>query len=385
MKSILIGPLLILATVASGQSADDAAIRKEYTELLEFLRPPEGVELNEEGARQRAEVFRNNLASFIQRWIENRGELKTGRLVLGKALSMAGRPQEALPHLKAYFEQHQGHEEYEDGWITLATTALDARDLPLAENLLSRFLAERAGSERLAVVRYYLGLTRAQMSDPDGAVALLDEVARGGGDDPLSADAALKAIEILMDWGKADLARPRLAELLRQEPEAPYLRALDEKLTQIGRLAPEWVDMVSWPVGSATTLAALKGKVVVLTFFADQYEACRDEVTLLGGLASSGEFGDTHFQVLTRYYRPLDRVPASEQDAGLRTLWTELRATLPLGVASSFSNLRAYGVRGIPHTVVIGRDGVITHVKIGGSRNNEQAITALRAAIKRAL
>jgi tetratricopeptide (TPR) repeat protein len=376
---------LLLPALALGQDAADASIKTEYAELLEYLKAPEGVELSEEASRQRAELFRVNLNSFIRRWIERRSELKTGRLILGKALAMAGRPQEAMPHLSAYFDNHKNHEDYEDGWVTLATTALDARDLPRAESLFSQFLAERAESDRRSVVRYYLGLTRAQLGDPDGAVALLDEVAAAGGEGPLEADAAIKGVEILYEWGRTEEARTRLGKLLQQDSEAPYLRALEEQLTWIGKPAPEWVDMVSFPVGSSTSIGALRGKVIVISFFADKYEACKEETVALQSLARRLDPQLVHFQVLTRYYRPTDKVPASEQDAGFKQLWSELKVDLPLGVSTSFDNLRAYGVRGIPHVVVVGKDGRIAYVKTGISRRNSQGTSALEAAIKRAL
>lgn len=384
MRSIIL-LIAVACPVLSAQGNRDAAIRAEYAELMELLRPPEGVELDEEGARHRGELFQSNLGAFISRWIALRDQLKEGRLLLGKALALAGRPAEALPHLRAFFEAYKDHEDYEDAWITLATSTLDSRDLPGASALLSRFIAEREGSMLLPVARFYLGICMAQMGDYDGAVAYLDAVAAGGGEGPLEADAAVKAVEILAENGKADLAKQRLQKLLGEAPDAPYLKALDEQLSWIGRQAPEWTDMVSWPVGTPASVQTLRGRVVVLTFFADRYEACKDEVIGLQQLA--GKFGesDVRFQVLTRYYRPVDQISPRDQDEQLKQLWRELRVELPLGVSTGFDNLRAYGVRGIPHTVVVGRDGRIVHVKVGGSRKNPQSMAALEAAVKRAL
>ena len=45
---------------------------------------------------------------------------------------------------------------------------------------------------------------------------------------------------------------------------------------------------------------------------------------------------------------------------------------------------RAYTVRGVPETVVIGRDGLIAYVKYGASRGNAKALRDLRLAILRA-
>jgi hypothetical protein len=42
-------------------------------------------------------------------------------------------------------------------------------------------------------------------------------------------------------------------------------------------------------------------------------------------------------------------------------------------------------VRGIPYTVVIGKDGRIVHLKSGASRANDRAVEEMSAAIRRAL
>jgi hypothetical protein len=47
--------------------------------------------------------------------------------------------------------------------------------------------------------------------------------------------------------------------------------------------------------------------------------------------------------------------------------------------------LRAFGVRGVPHTAVIGPDGRVDHLKIGASRSEKRGTDVLRAAIERAL
>jgi hypothetical protein len=42
-------------------------------------------------------------------------------------------------------------------------------------------------------------------------------------------------------------------------------------------------------------------------------------------------------------------------------------------------------VRGVPHTVVVGADGNIEHLKIGASRSDKRSGEMLRGAIDRAL
>ena len=54
----------------------------------------------------------------------------------------------------------------------------------------------------------------------------------------------------------------------------------------------------------------------------------------------------------------------------------------PVGFDATQSVARKYGVEGIPHTVVIGRDGKIAFVKTGFSPEGEKEISA---AVEKAL
>jgi hypothetical protein len=57
----------------------------------------------------------------------------------------------------------------------------------------------------------------------------------------------------------------------------------------------------------------------------------------------------------------------------------------PVGVVEDFRMLKAFGVRGVPHTVVIGPGGTVDHLKIGASKSERRGVENLRAAIDRAL
>ena len=381
--------LLLFASLAApaiqAQNTGDQAIREEFDQLMKLLEAPQDRQLEESVAKARAERFQNDLGFFLSRWVERTGELSEGYYILGKAQAMGGRVENAIHSLKKFMEINPGHADFEDAWLTLGTTELDASRYGEAQATLQRFLGERSGSERLPVARFYLGIASYQLGQTGAAVDLLRQVAAAGGEGPLAADAQLKIVEMLLESGKADEARKELEPLLAAEPEAPYLKSLREQMDWIGKPAPEWVDMQSWPIGPPTTVKESAGKVLVVSFFADRYEACQDEVRALAQMQARMTGDQVRFAVLTRYYRPLDQMPQSQQDAQFVRLWGELKSKIPLGVSSSFKNLRNYGVRGIPHTVVIGRDGIVKHVKIGGSRKNPRSVTALEEAIQRSL
>ncbi len=90
------------------------------------------------------------------------------------------------------------------------------------------------------------------------------------------------------------------------------------------------------------------------------------------------------FVALTTYYRRKS-MTQDEEDALLRRTAATNGWTTTIGVVADFSLLRAYGVRGVPHTVVVGKDGLVVHQKSGAGRADARGAAALEAAIRRAL
>lgn len=123
---------------------------------------------------------------------------------------------------------------------------------------------------------------------------------------------------------------------------------------QVGDEAPE-IRIAEWLQGSAEdprTLAELRGRVVVLEFWAASCGACISAFAHLNELAAEFEGGDeVVFLSLgqgdkTALQKVLDRVP-------LDTL---------VGLDAGRASFEAYGVRVIPHTVVVDANGAIAAV-----------------------
>lgn len=377
--------LLVLAVFAVGQTRADDRIQDDFESIMALMKAVAGEQLSEDAAKARAQRFRAELLSFLNQWQQKAETLGEGRFVLGRACALAGRPKDAVPHFRAFIEKNPNSLDVEEATISLGTSYLDSRDWANAGRVLSSFLATNSKSDRKNVAEYYLAIARHQQGLLDEAISRLDTVASSGDESPLVADASIKAIEFLRDAGRTEDARDRLAKLKSEHGDSRYLQMLEEQLGWIGKSAPELAGVSVWLKGASTSILAHKGKVLVVNFFADKYEACQLELKALQGVGKQFEGRGATIIGLTKFYRPLDKISAEAQARNLDAFLDKQGVTFRVGIAKDFTNLKAYGVRGIPHTVVIDRAGNVVHVKTGSSQRNQRALTDLVTAIDRAL
>ncbi len=372
---------LLLAAVVPAQNAD-REIEKAYELLMKKAAPPKGAS---EAARKAAgDEFRAALADFLAAYEPRAGELSTGRRPLARAALLAGKPAVAIPHLEHFVAKQTTHEDFEEAWMDLGAAYLDVGAAGKARELYERFLSERPQSDLATAARFYLGVSLLDLGRTDDGLAALELVAASGGDHPLVADARFKLIRALAEAGRSGEAKTRLSALLKEAPDAAALLSLKEELDRLGSAPPELVGIRTWLGNGPVTLAAKKGGVVVLCFFADLYEASRAELGAMEALAKSFAGRPVTFVALTTYYRRKS-MTQDEEDALLRRTAATNGWTTTIGVAADFSLLRAYGVRGVPHTVVVGQDGLVVHQKSGAGRADARGSAALEAAIRRAL
>lgn len=383
--------LIVLLTSGIGLSAQvdpGRAIEREYEKLLQLIEAPaDGREVPEDEARGRAEQFDRDLKAFLLKWAPRSNEIGRGIFVLGRAHAIAGQPAEAAKAFDRFVKAHADRPEWDEARVAHGSALLDSGQITQARDVLSAYLGDpkTKGGKREHVAQYYLALAQIELGARGAALGLLDQVIASGAETPIPADAALKKIEVLRDANRLDEARAALAQLREENPDSPYLELLREQLAWFGKAAPEFDAIDGWLLGEAQSLAKLKGQVVVLNFFAMRYPACRVEleglVQLKRDLAGKGVV----FLGMTKDYVPYDRQPKEAQRAQLERELKQLGVDFPVAVAKDFRNLRAYGVRGIPHTVVIGKDGTVKHLKVGASQSDKRARRNLEEAVRREL
>ena len=112
---------------------------------------------------------------------------------------------------------------------------------------------------------------------------------------------------------------------------------------------PPAIQATDWINSAPLTLGGLKGRVVILEFWATWCPPCRSSIPHLITLSKNYAGKPVTFISLTDESK--DKVTQfMDSDAAMR---------MPYPVACGSSSSSAYGVRGIPHAFVVGKDGKI--------------------------
>jgi thiol-disulfide isomerase/thioredoxin len=186
----------------------------------------------------------------------------------------------------------------------------------------------------------------------------------------------------------ADLAAALAANPINDipDPAAPERQAALQRLTDLrearlrkadplrGQAAPAFAAGGTWVHSEPLKWEDLKGKVVILEFFADWCAPCRNDLPLAQHLHESAAKGN--IVVIGVHTAGSDR-------AAVDAFLGEMKLTFPVlidapagrggdaqvagaragakgdGPAGFGATCEAYGVRGIPHSVVIGPDGKV--------------------------
>lgn len=132
----------------------------------------------------------------------------------------------------------------------------------------------------------------------------------------------------------------------------------------VGDMAPE--EFGKTLNGEAPKLADYPGKVVVVSFWASWCGYCRKELPVLEGLQRAGKNSVQVIAVNT------------ESREEFRDLARHMRSmTMKLTHDAGGKGSKAYGVNGIPHLVIIGRDGKILDVHRGYDESSLPEILAV--------
>ena len=143
-------------------------------------------------------------------------------------------------------------------------------------------------------------------------------------------------------------------------------------IVKAGMEAPDFtVEMFD---GSKVTLSELKGKVVLINFWATWCPPCREELT--------------HVQkdIIDRFAgKPFVFLPISrgEKRATVESFRKKMGYTFPMGLDSDQSIFRKYASNYIPRNFLVGKDGKVIYVSVGyDEKEFAELISAIDEALK---
>jgi len=180
-----------------------------------------------------------------------------------------------------------------------------------------------------------------------------------------------KRAELLHEAGRKDEAVKALDQFIGSLPDGSTIRrqAMGAKvqMTLPGSPAPTLTFERSY--GEFKGLDALKGKVVILDFFAHWCGPCIASFPDMKKLYA--DYKDKGLEVVgfTTYYKYYKQERDLSPDAEFGKMGEFIKEhDLPWPVVyGERTNFEAYGVTGIPHVTVIGKDGSVKKIKVGYS------------------
>jgi thiol-disulfide isomerase/thioredoxin len=127
-----------------------------------------------------------------------------------------------------------------------------------------------------------------------------------------------------------------------------------EPESYVGRKAPAFRAPLLDGQG-AVTLASIRGKVAIIDFWATWCAPCIESLPILNNVAASYAARGVVFHALD----------VAEERADVRRFLKRTGLTLPVALDEEGEISDAFGADGIPHTVIVDRNGVIRAVHSG--------------------
>ena len=179
---------------------------------------------------------------------------------------------------------------------------------------------------------------------------------------------------------KIEQAKKILQEGINANPDdgnTKWLRSALKQLDFINQPAPA-VAAENWLNSEPLALEALKGKVVIIDFWAPWCGPCRKVIpTLVQDFNKYREQGLVVIGFTKIYGRYSDeiqnkgKVEVDEEKALIRGFVERNSLKYPIAIAATGDAFDKYGVSGIPTMVFIGRDGNIYDIKVGSGNETE--------------
>lgn len=194
-------------------------------------------------------------------------------------------------------------------------------------------------------------------------------------------------IKYLIETGRKPLALQMYEDTLTQAAKDFAVKSLQDDIVRtlkkrerhyklLGESAVELVDIDKWLPGEMQTLASLRGKVVVLDFWATWCAPCIEAFPALTEMHQNFQKDGLVILGVTRYFGEVlgEKAGTLAETEYLANFRKKYNLPYDIVIAKEQTNQTNYGAKALPTTVLIDRRGIVRYVETGASESRMEEI-----------